>query len=157
MVINETALARFFNLCDWQAGGDACWNWRGATHRGKYGSFYASRESDMVPVHRFSYVAFVGDIPGGFSVCHHCDNRVCVNPYHLFAGTHAENLADAGRKGRLPHGENHRRAKMTDDTVRAARQARQNGATARDLALKYGVHQRTMESVLLRTSWKHLS
>ena len=80
-----------------------CWLWKGAVrqHTG-YGTLRLD-PTHMVLAHRLSYELFVGDIPDGLHVCHHCDVRHCVNPAHLFTGTRSDNMKDAYDKGRLPH------------------------------------------------------
>lgn len=52
------------------------------------------------PAHRLSYKIFKGSISLP-CICHHCDRPGCRNPFHLFQGTHSDNIQDARKKGRL--------------------------------------------------------
>ena len=70
-----------------------CWEWLGGKNKpGGYGRI--SINGRMVLVHRYVYESVIGKIPNGFSVCHSCDNPVCVRPDHLFVGTHKQNMED---------------------------------------------------------------
>lgn len=80
-----------------------CWEWDRALKKGGYGRFMLKVNGVKLAdtAHRSSYIIHKGDIPDGVLVCHHCDNRKCCNPEHLFLGTHKDNMKDALDKGRI--------------------------------------------------------
>jgi len=79
-----------------------CWEWTGGGSRG-YGQIQDTVLGRLRRAHRVSWEIHCGQIPAGLFVCHHCDNRKCVRPSHLFLGTASDNLMDASRKGRLSY------------------------------------------------------
>ncbi len=75
-----------------------CWNWTGATINTGYGSI--CHDGKHCLAHRASWQIHKGEIPGKLLVLHRCDNRLCVNPAHLFLGTKKDNAIDMVKKGR---------------------------------------------------------
>ena len=139
-------------------GRDECWLWTG-TKRGKTGYGCLKFAKKMLNAHRASYIAHYGEIPEGQLVCHTCDNRLCVNPAHLFLGTYRDNYQDAKRKDRNTRGERHANSKLTDADVVAIREAyrtRERGTVAA-LCKQYGVNPSTIHGIGKGNTWTHIS
>jgi hypothetical protein len=107
--------------------------------------------------HRVSYEIYVGPIPEGLCVLHHCDVPNCVNPNHLFLGTQADNNRDMHKKGRYGvasiRGERHGMAKFKDEDIRYIRSG---FLSVKDLAKNYSVHDITIERIIKRETWGHV-
>ena len=151
----EAYIARFrskFAVTHSDAG---CWEWTASRQPGGYGQvIYNGR---VTRAHRVAYLIFVGPIPPGMFVCHRCDNRACVNPAHLFLGTHNDNMRDAVSKGRMSRqgkpGESNGRAKLTRGDVSEIRLRVAQGATQISLARLYGVGPTAISRIIKGRSW----
>lgn len=152
---------RLLTKCKRKANG--CLVWTGVKlpvakyKRGGYGTIgLGAAKLGKGYVHRVSYTLFVGEIPDGMCVLHKCDNRLCVEPTHLFLGTKLENARDCDAKGRRPKGMSHFYALVTDSQVRKIRKLYEQGVTQRRLATQYGVCQANISNIVKRKSWSHI-
>ncbi len=152
-MINLPELARFmrFVMLDRQT---CCWEWTGAIGRSGYAVF--TRRSKAKSAHRISWELHCGAIPDGLCVLHRCDNRKCVNPSHLFLGTHKDNTQDAVAKGRMSRGDAVNTSRLTERQVRVIRARCADGASYSKLARRFGVTHQAVRSVALRLSWAHI-
>lgn len=92
-------VAKFWSRVDIPRKDALCWTWTAAKIKG-YGTMNVGGKN--CGAHRIAWELFNGPIPDGLHACHHCDNPSCVNPSHIFLGTHQDNMADKQAKGRGP-------------------------------------------------------
>lgn len=155
-----------------------CWVWTG--HRLPRGYGKIRWNGTEVYVHRLAYTLVVGPLQDGQLACHHCDNPPCVSAdadpdvSHLFAGSNADNLADAAQKGRMrsgdqhglrlhpeavraPRGERNGTARLTEDQVREIRtRYAAGGVSIPKLSQEFGVSRTQIHSIIHRRKWAHV-
>ena len=96
----KPAIDRFMRKVQIQDA-QGCWLWQGATKQHGYGLFAPQGHIPRtVLAHRWLYQFVYGKIDASLSLCHHCDTPACVNPTHMFVGTHHDNMQDCWAKGR---------------------------------------------------------
>lgn len=135
-----------------------CWNWDRAVTKSKYGG-YTETDGRTLYAHRGMWAAVNGPVPDGVFVCHRCDNRRCVNPAHLFLGSHRENMADMVRKGRSnkAKGSAVGPSKLKERDVSIIKWCLDAGVGQVKLAELYGVSQGTIGFIKRGETWRHVS
>lgn len=124
---------------------------------GRYGTFTVEKNHTIGP-HRFAYEKFIGPIPSGMVVCHHCDVKCCVNPDHLFLGTSSDNVQDRVRKDRTAKGESQGSSKLRSEQVIEIRRLYKTGNYSyNQLADRFGVHYSNIGYIVKRKQWAWLS
>jgi hypothetical protein len=127
-----------------------CWEWQAQLNNKGYGLFRPCGTDPKVAAHRFSYRLAHRAIPDGKWVLHRCDNRKCVNPAHLFVGTHSDNMRDMFTKGRSG------RSKIGPDEVREIRRRKQVGEKYQDIANYLGVSLDAVKKIGAGRTWSYL-
>jgi hypothetical protein len=151
--INHIRIAMFWERVDIRCKDD-CWNWQGALNQNGYGA--VTINGKHLSPHRVAYSFFNGDIPDELFVCHHCDNRRCCNPFHLFLGTHTDNMRDMINKGRAPNhkGERCGAAKLTNEQVIAIRHSKK---TQMVLSEEFGISGAQVSRIKSGINWSHIT
>lgn len=152
---------RFWNYVNLNNPRTECWEWIGYKSSRGYGLLNLKIDGRKRPVraHRLSYEWHVGAIPAGNVVCHKCNNRCCVNPKHLYAGTQKDNIADKVKCGTstiVPRGITHPKSKITDDVVREIRRLA-GKLPQRAIAKQFSIDQSRVSRIVRGIDWKHVA
>lgn len=151
-----------------------CWEFKNKLSLSGYGLFYfiTTKGNKIRRAHRASYWLLVEPFDLSLNVCHHCDNRKCVRPDHLFLGTHKDNMKDMINKNRgafgarngstkhpesKPRGINHHHAVFKEEDIYMIRALRSVGVfELSQIAVKFGCSTGAISHILKGRSWKHL-
>lgn len=152
-----TKEARFWNRVSKANHPQGCWEWTAGCHEFGYGLAELNIGGVVLRnAHRVSWYYSYGTIPAHY-VLHTCDNPKCVNPDHLFEGTHLENMQDMVEKGRGHLGSKHGMAKLTEADIPIIRRAYANNeGSYRFLADMFGVTSGTIANILQGKTWRHV-
>lgn len=159
---------------------DGCWEWTAFVNSDGYGRIIRGRV--VLLAHRVSWEFANGPIPGGLLVCHHCDNRPCIRPEHLFLGTYSDNAIDMTKKGRhgahvhpesvrrgdghwsrvhpekVSRGSGNGASKLTEEKVQNMRKVRlETGMPYHSLGALFGVSANTAHEAVSGKRWGHVS
>lgn len=163
---------RFWSNVDMSGGPDACWIWKLKKYKG-YGQVKFNGRHRQA--HCVAWELTNGPIPEGKCVCHDCpggDNRACLNPKHLWLGTHQENMQDMVDKGRSlkgdmnparrrietrPRGSDHGKAITNESDVIQMRNLYYAGEfNSSQLAIRFGLSKCQTARILAGRVWKQI-
>lgn len=131
-----------------EMGTAGCWLWTGAKNSNGYGLIMVQGHCALA--HRVSFEIHVGPIPPGIFVCHACDVRACINPEHLWLGTHRDNMDDMAKKGRAP------RSLAVDQAEEIVRLLRTTRLSYRAIGASIGCSTSNVGHIKGSATWKGL-
>lgn len=145
---------RFWSKVDLSSG---CWLYPGAVVGDGYRRVGVNGKRWLA--HRYAWSISKGNIPEGMQVLHKCDVPNCVKPWHLFLGTHQDNMNDKVAKNRQfrGKGEANSMTKLTIEQVTEIRNRRLNGESIGAIAKNFPVNHQTISAICLNKKWKHIN
>jgi len=128
--------------------------WLCASHKPN-GSGYPGifRGGKTMSVSQLVHITFNGVIPKGHVVRHTCDNKMCINPSHLIAGTYSQNSLDAMERGQIKVGEKSFLSKLTDVQALAIFNSPLSNYKT---AAMYSISPDTVRDIKRKRTWKHI-
>ena len=151
---------------------NGCWIWLGGTDKDGYGTFSVNRVNQRA--HRYSYMLAGNTLTDDQILCHTCDVPGCINPDHLFPGTHQDNATDRKNKGRyesisgknhyyaktLPkerrRGEQHSMVRINEKQAKEVKVRLDKGEMATSIARSIGVPRHIVYNIKYKTAWSWL-
>lgn len=140
-------IERFWEKVD-KKGEDECWEWLASKNHAS-GTMFAW-DNKYWTAHKISYKLFIGEIPKGLCILHRCDNPLCVNPKHLFLGTHQDNMNDMAIKGRA-YG-----TRLKKQNIKEIFRLHALGEPQHKIGKLFGVCQQYISKILRKKVWKHV-
>ena len=146
-----------------------CWWWLGCySKKTNYGVIRTNNKNYYI--HRFAAFIFnvnkdinsnvilnlVFTLDSKLRILHHCDNRKCFNPDHLFVGTYQDNANDMKNKNRQAKGEKNSGAKLTENQVLEIRKLKREGWKYKDLTIKFNVEYKAIRRIIIGETWSYL-
>lgn len=133
-----------------------CMEWNSYINPQGYGKIYHNGKSYRA--HRLSYQIFIGLIPKNMEICHLCDNTKCINPNHLFLGSHSENMKDMSNKNRhkVLKGSKNKLSKFNEEDILDIRRRLDGNESQKNIAKDFDVYQTTISKIKLNKSWRHV-
>lgn len=145
-------IERFWSNVD--KSGD-CWIWMGVIASQGYGVVGFGKQ--QYKAHRIAYFLKHGPFKNSLLCCHKCDNPKCVNPDHIFTGTHHDNAVDAFSKGRRAVGEKCNLSKLTNDEVLQIVSLHKQGLSDCEIGRRFGIVSSGVRYILTGKSWRHVT
>lgn len=164
--LSPEKIDRFWRKVALTANDNDCWLWTASKIKDGYGSFRHGQ--DVFLSHRVSYLLSSGVDPNDKEVCHSCDTPQCVNPAHLFIGSHSDNMCDMVKKDRFRGstgktwvskrcGEQVNTSKLSASQVECIREmCASKVMTQAKIAEQFGVNRSTIQRIFYNKQWKHI-